>query len=197
MCVFCCTVEHRGAVCCNVLQQGAAGKCFKDHLVISVLQRVAVCAAKAMQRCVATGCCGQVPQNSPHHIVCCIVVQCGATAICVLGKRTSQKVCSENVPHKKTLQQLYKWRPFVKCVAVWYSVLQIAPALCPRNVPHKWSRHIVCCSVLQRVAVWCSVLQCGAACCSGVQRVAVWCSMLQCATFVCFGNVPHKKTLLI
>ena len=31
----------------------------------------------------------------------------------------------------------------------------------------------VCCSVVQFVAVWCSLLQCGAVCCSVVQFVAV------------------------
>jgi len=39
---------------------------------------------------------------------------------------------------------------------------------------------IVCCSVLQCVAVCCSVLQCVAVCCSVLQCVAVCCSVLQC-----------------
>jgi len=38
----------------------------------------------------------------------------------------------------------------------------------------------VCCSVLQYVAVYCSVLQCVAICCSVLQYVAVYCGMLQC-----------------
>ena len=51
----------------------------------------------------------------------------------------------------------------------------------------------VCCSVVQFVAVWCSLLQCGAVCCSVVQLVAVWCSLLQCFAVSiivhCFCNV--------
>jgi len=44
---------------------------------------------------------------------------------------------------------------------------------------------IVCCSVLQCVAVCCSVLQCVAVCCSVLQCVAVRCSMLQCVAVRC------------
>jgi len=51
----------------------------------------------------------------------------------------------------------------------------------------------VCCSVLQCVAVWCSVsrlkLQCVAMCCSVLQCVAVWCGVsrlkLQCVAVCC------------
>ena len=39
-------------------------------------------------------------------------------------------------------------------------------------------RKLVCCSVLQCVAVCCSVLQCVAVCCSALQCVAVRCSVL-------------------
>ena len=42
------------------------------------------------------------------------------------------------------------------------------------------ARGVVCCSVLQCVAVCCNVLQCVAICCSVLQCVAVCCSMLQC-----------------
>jgi len=38
----------------------------------------------------------------------------------------------------------------------------------------------VCCSALQCVAVCCSVLQCVAVCCSVLQSVAVYCTILQC-----------------
>ena len=37
--------------------------------------------------------------------------------------------------------------------------------------------YLVCCGVLQCVAVWCSVLQCVTACCSVLQCVAVCCSV--------------------
>jgi len=39
--------------------------------------------------------------------------------------------------------------------------------------------------VVQCVAVWYSVLQCGTVCCSVVQCVAVWYSVLQCGTVCC------------
>jgi len=43
----------------------------------------------------------------------------------------------------------------------------------------------VCCSVLQQVAVCCSVLQCVAVCCSKLQCVAVCCSELQWVAVCC------------
>ena len=73
----------------------------------------------------------------------------------------------------------------LQCVAVWYRVLQ-----CVAEEVLKIARRIVCCSVLQCVAVCCSVLQCVAVCCRGsaqdrkttcvLQCVAVCCSVLQC-----------------
>jgi len=44
---------------------------------------------------------------------------------------------------------------------------------------------IVCCSVLQCVAVCCSVLQCVAVCCSVFQCVALCCFVLQCVAVCC------------
>jgi len=44
---------------------------------------------------------------------------------------------------------------------------------------------ILCCSVLQCVAVRCSVLQCAVVCCSVLQCVAVRCSVLQCVAVCC------------
>ena len=43
----------------------------------------------------------------------------------------------------------------------------------------------VCCVLLQSVAVWCSLLQSVAVCYSLLHSVAVCCSLLQCATFCC------------
>ena len=45
--------------------------------------------------------------------------------------------------------------------------------------------NIVCCSVLQCVAVCCSVVQCVAVCCRVLQSVAVCCSVLQCVAACC------------
>jgi len=47
--------------------------------------------------------------------------------------------------------------------------------VCRHNVFRGVARvliHVVCCSVLQRVAVCCSVLQCDAVCCRMVQYIA-------------------------
>jgi len=49
-------------------------------------------------------------------------------------------------------------------------------------------RMLVCCSVLQCVAMCFSVLQCAAVCCSVVQCVAVCCSVVQRGA-VCFSVV--------
>jgi len=53
---------------------------------------------------------------------------------------------------------------------------------------------VVCCSVLQCVAVCCSVLQCVVVCCSVLQCVAVCCIVLQCVA-VCWARhsrLHHK-----
>jgi len=55
--------------------------------------------------------------------------------------------------------------------AVYCSVLQFVAVCC--------SVYAVCCSVLQCVAVCCSVLQCVAVCCSVLQCVAVRSTMQQ------------------
>ena len=56
-------------------------------------------------------------------------------------------------------------------------------------------RVIVCCSVLQCVAVRCSVLRCGAVCCSALQCIAVRCGVLQfvavrCGVLQCVAHIP-------
>jgi len=50
----------------------------------------------------------------------------------------------------------------------------------------------VCCSVLQCVAVWCSVLQCVAVWCSVLQCVAVCCSVLHCTQRIAHMNEGHR-----
>jgi len=44
---------------------------------------------------------------------------------------------------------------------------------------------VLCCSMLQYVAVCCSVLQCVAVCCNVLQCIAVCCSVLQCVAVSC------------
>ena len=50
---------------------------------------------------------------------------------------------------------------------------------------HTHTFKLVCCTVLQCVAVCCSVLQCVAVCCTVLQCVAVCCTVLQCVTVCC------------
>jgi len=51
----------------------------------------------------------------------------------------------------------------------------------PRNLRDDFQdskdTHQVCCSMLQRVAVWCRLILCCSACCSVLQCVAVCCSV--------------------
>jgi len=65
------------------------------------------------------------------------------------------------------------WHVFVSTFIVCCSVLQCVAVCCS------------VCSVLQCVAVCCSVLQCAAVCCSVLQCVAVYCSVLQCVAMCC------------
>ena len=77
----------------------------------------------------------------------------------------------------------------LQCVAVCCSVLQTKIAAC------RWCHWLVCCSVLQCVAVccsvlrcvavWCSVVQCVAVCCNVLHYVAVCCSVVQCGAVWC------------
>ena len=56
-----------------------------------------------------------------------------------------------------------------------------------------WWRCLECfISLLQWVAVCCSVLQCASACCSVLQRVVVCCSMLQ-RVAVCCGHLEVSQ----
>jgi len=80
-------------------------------------------------------------------------------------------------------------------LAVFGSVLQTEPF-------HHCGSHIVCCSVLQCVAICCSVLQCVAVCCSVLLCIAVCCSVLQqcrshtsCITFAHSSQhyAPHRE----
>ena len=93
----------------------------------------------------------------------------------------------------------------LQCVAVFHGVLQgVAVCQCVAVSGRKVLHVAVCCSVLQCVAVFCSVLQhggltvhrqclqlfreadvsgkCFASCCSMLQYVAACCSMLQWVT---------------
>jgi len=77
----------------------------------------------------------------------------------------------------------------LQCVVVCCSVMQFYIPLQLAEVPRSNASLspvsvlqcvAMCCSVLQCVAMCCSVLQCIAVCCSVLQCVAVCCSVLQC-----------------
>jgi len=105
--------------------------------------------------------------------VCCSVLQCVCCNVIALARRFLENASRE-------------LRSVLQCVAVCYNVcVAMSSRLARRflgNVSYK---------VLQCVAVWCSVLQCGAVCCSVVQCVAVWCSVLQCGAVCC--NVMSSR----
>jgi len=78
-------------------------------------------------------------------------------------------------------------------VAVWCSMVQCVAVCCNGRIVNTsiyyFQQHVglalLCCSVLQYVAVRCSALQCVAVRYSALQCGAVWCSMLQCVAVCC------------
>jgi len=94
----------------------------------------------------------------------------------------------------------------LQCVAVCCSVLQYVAVCCVAVCDKRTKFHLrfiterslIRYSVLQCVAVCCSVLQCVAVCCSVLQCVAVCCSMLQCVVLQCvtYAQIPspfHRR----
>jgi len=82
----------------------------------------------------------------------------------------------------------------LQCAAVCCIVLQCVAVCCSAGL--NWPlvsvccRVLPCCRVLQfvAIAVWCSVVQCGAVCCSVLQCFAVCCSVSQLAVSKCYMN---------
>jgi len=177
----------------------------------SVLQFVAVCCS--LLQCVA---------------VCCSVLQCGAVWCCVMLWECHQWGRPDSTQHTQKVRQ-YECVPS-SCIAAYCSVLQcvavsvlqcIAASISP--VGKAWQYAInadsspilvrslfMYCSVLQRIAVCCSVLQCAAEsvlqCISAnvspvgkawqfainadsspilVHSLFMYCSVLQCVTVCC------------
>ena len=213
---LCCSVLQCVAVCCSVLQCVA--------VCCSVLQCVAVCCSASAQYLVS--------QKDPFHIsvaVCCSALQCVAVrcsvlqcvAVCCSVLQCVAVCCSV------TAQHLASQRDHVSVylyVFVQYFASKRHPFHFPvyLRVPKQYvASHPVsilgtrfcrgfsesCCSVMQCVAVCCSVhsllhrifwkmLQCNAVCCSVLQYalasaedflkvVAVCCSVLQCVAVCC------------
>ena len=142
-------------------------------------------------RCPSAPCTGSrsVLQCVATIATCCSVLQCVAVPHPVMGarQRPAQVVavcCS--VLQGVAVQSVAVCCRVLQCVAVCGSVRQCF-AVCPStpctgrfSVFSVLQCVAVCCSVLQCVAVCCSVLQCVAACCSVLQRVAACCRVLQC-----------------
>jgi len=68
----------------------------------------------------------------------------------------------------------------LQCIAVRCSVLQLI-----KSKADTTAKALVCCRVLQCVALCCIVLQCAAVCCSVLQCVVGCCSVLQCVAVCC------------
>ena len=124
-----------------------------------------------------------------------------------LYRKSALSYCERALSHEKTLSSLFMrqlGRVCFACVAVCCSVLQcVAECLqCVYSVFTVGLQYVcsvlqwvaVCCSVcavcLQCVAVCCSVMQCVTACCSVSQCVAVCCSVLQCVAVCCSVSCP-------
>jgi len=135
----------------------------------------------------------------PWRLSGCSVLQCVAVAVCYSVLQcvaVSWNLCTNKIaPVQKPVTSVR-----LQCVAVGCSVLQLQCVIvccsvlqclevCARTRLLLWRLSggcgAVCCSVLQRVAVWCSALQRVAACCSVLQCVAVCCSVLQCVAVCC------------
>jgi len=106
--------------------------------------------------------------------VCCSVIQCVAACCSVL--QCDAVCCSA-----------------LQCVVVSHSVLQCNAVYCSM---HAACVHTVYYSVLQCVAVNCSVLQCVAVHCSVSQCVAVYCSVLQCVAVYCSMHAAKRASVV-
>jgi len=116
--------------------------------------------------------------------VCCSVLQCAAVCWSVLqGAAGCCRVLQDVAGCYSVLQcpclssLLYN---LLQCGAVCFRVLQGVTVCCSALALFLASdrSYIICRSVLQCGAVWCSVVQCVAVCCSVLQCVAVCCSVL-------------------
>ena len=102
------------------------------------------------------------------------VLQCVAVCCSV-----SRNCSSRGMQHDANVLQVYC--SVLQCVPVCCSVLQYVAVCCIVAVCHVivslegCGLKLICCSMLQCVAVCCSVLQCVAVRCSVLQYVAVCC----------------------
>jgi len=153
-----------------------------------VVQCVALCCS--VVQCVDVAGCNTLQHTATHcntlrHAVCCSVLQC----VAMLQGATGAISASNNGVHNKVtsavccsvLQRVAVCCSVLQCAAVCCNVL-VCVAVCHRHnqrlYPRRWHRSHAS-TMLQCVAVCCSVLQCVAVCCSVLQRVAACCSVPQ------------------
>jgi len=155
---MCCSVAHCVTVCCSVLY--CVAEC---HIPLFDCQIYLITVIKK-KLCEYVLQCGAVR---------CIMLQC-VTLCC----RVSHSALSSwHLLHHSDQEEVV-----CVCVVVWHSAVHYVAvcALCCRvSHPAIWSWNLcyyhdheygvcvdiaVCCSVVQCVALWCSVLQCGASC---------------------------------
>ena len=81
-------------------------------------------------------------------------------------------------------RSVWQQPPFHKRPEAMYRLPSFQRHLRPANrlpVVPRWRVSGVCCSVVQRGATWCNVVQC----CAAVKCGAVWCSVVQCGVVWC------------
>jgi len=175
---YICIVKYC-SVCCSVLQ----------HVLQCVLQRIAVCVAVCVEVCVAV----RVAAATNYTLMCLVARSCSlpsntrqhTATHCITPQQTATRYITlqHTATHCNTLQHTATHtatHTAIRCIMSMNTV-------CLTNVPFgientSTPAPAVCCSVLQCVAVRCSVLQCVLKC------VAVCCS-------VCCINVSTCSSL--
>ena len=103
--------------------------------------------------------------------VCCSVLQC--VVVCYSADLHAKSPITSTNSHSIYVKHAHVHA----CIYLHQYIYLVYTALLPTV---EWHAKSVCCSVVQRGAVWCSVVQHGAGWCSVVQCGAAWCSVVQC-----------------
>jgi len=156
-----------------------------------VLQCVAVCCSA----------CGRYSQISARSVlqcvaVCCSVLQCVAVRLVDILKyhRCALIMCWDAGRQGTGKYSQMSSCSVLHCVIVCCSVLQCVAI---RLVDIFKCQRAVRCSVLKWVAMCCIVLQCVAVCYSVLQCVAVCCSILQCVAVRVVDILTHHRCAFI
>jgi len=203
VCVLQCVAVDRGvlrcvAVCCNAcLSWQRRGTHHVHRMCVCALQHTAT-HCKTLQRSVSA-----TTNDVPCALcVCVCVCVCARAHVCVCSYvvyacralKGSWCFCFRKSSLKLQISLARHPRPsdrdtVTRLVQFCCSVLQCVAVSCSvlQRVSQRHSRetHPVCCSVLQCVVVCYRVLPCVIVCCSLLHCVALCCSVLQCAVLCC------------